>query len=508
VEIKRTRLNFNREKQVLVNLILNTEYCEKVLPIIQKEFFQSRYAGALIRWVKDYYEKYLIAPREQIIEIFEERSKNLEDDEYTQIEGLLEHLSNVADTEVHNITYLIDVANNLFKEKHLELQNKAVEGFLKKGELVKAEEVMQKQYQGIEGNKRKFIAFNDEDFIYLCVRDMIEQQDLDTAFFRFSGRLGEFIGPVNSGWFIAFLAPAKRGKTTYMLDSAIDSINQKLNTAIISLEMPEKQLMQRYILAITGAKPEFGSYVVNIPIMDCRQNQDGSCEKAERVGSETIINDEGKYTFQDMPNWTVCTACRGGHDFIPAAWKVPIDKDNVSEGDYLKKVAKFNKYFGKFGRIIHMPSKSVTVEDIRAEIAQLIITENFIPDTIVLDYADLVKPSVRTGQKRHDLDEIWEELRAWGQEDNALIISASQTNRVSADVEYIKDTHVAEDYSKIAKLDIAIGLCQNDIMKEDGMININVVAHRHNDYIQSHFCTVLQAMDIHQSSLDSEFVVK
>jgi len=58
-----------------------------------------------------------------------------------------------------------------------------------------------------------------------------------------------------------------------MLDAAIDSVYQKLNTVIISLEMPKKQLMQRYMVAITGALPEMEEYTVMTPIMDCRLNQ-------------------------------------------------------------------------------------------------------------------------------------------------------------------------------------------------------------------------------------------
>ncbi len=506
--IQRTRLDFNREKQVIVNLILNTKFCERVLPIVRKEFFQSKYAGTVLDWVSTYFETYAVAPKSHINEIFEEHGKELDSDVHEQIGNVLQHLSDVADSEVHNIDYLVDNANDLFREKHLELQNKALEHKLSKGDLVGAENVMLEQYHGIEGGSKEFIAFNDAEFMRECIRGMVIQQDPDTAFFNFSGKLGEFIGPVDRGWFVAYLAPAKRGKTTYMLDAAIDAVRQRLNTVIISLEMPEKQLMQRYALAVTGIHPDRDPYTVMIPVMDCKLNQNGECEKDERVGIGAILTDDGLTAYENEPGWEVCTSCRGTLDFNPSAWKVPIEKKTILEGDYVKKVHKFNKYFGKYGRVIHMPSKSVTVSDIRAKIYNLETTQNFIPDVIIIDYADLIKPDVNTGQKRHDLDDIWEAIRGWGQEQHVLIISASQTNRVSADVEFIRDTHVAEDYSKIAKLDIAIGLCQTDQMKEIGMMNINKVAHRHYEYVQSHVCAVLQEMKHQQSSLDSEFTVK
>ena len=507
MEITRERLDFNREKQVIVNLILNTKYCERILPVIKDEYFQSKYASALIGWVDTYYDTYGVAPKEHINEIFEEHGRKLDSEVHEQVGNVLQHLSDVIESEVHNIEYLIDNANDLFRESHLKLQNKAQQNYLEKGDLTGAENVMLEHYHGIEGNSREFISFSDTEYIRKCVRDMVKQQDPDSAFFMFSGRLGEFIGPLNRGWFISYLAPAKRGKTTYMLDAAIDSVRQRLNTTVVSLEMSSMELMQRYCIAVTGAKPEMKPYTVMIPIMDCRLNQNGECEKDDRKGVGAVLTDDGLRTYVDEPDWEVCTECRGGRDFIPSGWKVPIEKEYISEGDYVKKVDKFNKFFGKYGRIIHMPSKSVTVADLKGEIAHLEYTQNFVTDVLIIDYADLIKPD-SNGEKRHQLDDIWEYLRGWGKEKHVLIISASQTNRISADVEFLRDIHVAEDYSKIAKLDVGIGLCQTDLMKEMGMMNLNKVVHRHKEFIQSHVCTVLQEISHQQSTLDSEFTVR
>lgn len=499
------RLDLNREKRVLVNLILNTDFCRAVLPVIDVEYFNAQYARTLIEWVQVYYESYSIAPKGQINEMFEEYGTHLDTDIHQQIGKMLQHLSDVSDTQVHNIQYLIDSADDLFREKHIELQNKASQQCLESNDLVGAEKALEKHYVGVEGNSHDFIAFNDDKFMRSVVRDMIMQQDPDNAFFTFSGRLGEFLGPIDRGWFVAFLAPAKRGKTTYMVDAAIDAVRQRKNTIILSLEMPEKQLMQRYALSITGCKPETEEYTSLSPIMDCTLNQEDECDLAERVGVGMVdVDDEGNPMWEENEGWEVCTVCRGKPTFRPTSWKIPITRALVNEGDYLKKIKKFNKFFGKYGRIVHMPSKTVTVQDIRAEVSRLEYDQNFIPDIVVLDYADLIKPN-NGGEKRHQLDDIWEYLRGWGQENSVTIISASQTNRVSADAEYLKDTHVAEDYSKIAKLDLGIGLCQTDKLKERGVMNINIVAHRHKGYIQSNVCTVLQDMAHQQSHLDSDF---
>jgi hypothetical protein len=142
------------------------------------------------------------------------------------------------------------------------------------------------------------------------------------------------------------------------------------------------------------------------------------------------------------------------------------------------------------------------------ELDRLEQSENFIADVVVLDYGDLVRPKKGTGTKRFDLDEIWEDYRNIQQRRKLLFVTASQTNRGSADAKFIRATDVAEDYSKIAKLDLGIGLCQIDTMKAQGMINLNKIAFRHGEFVESHTCTVLQELSYMQSNIDSEYQFK
>lgn len=505
--LQRRRLNFDREKQVIINLILNTEFCTRILPVIDYNYFNSKHAKILINWVQVFYEEYGTAPGIHIKDIFDTERVFLDEEEEEQVASVLHHLSEVAESaEAKNVEVLVDNANDLFRERHLVRQKDALEQKLHQGDIVGAENVVNLQYSGVV-TKFDFIDFSDMDYIRKVVRSMIETQELDNAFFTFSGRFGEFIGAVNRGWFVAFLAPAKKGKTTYMMEAVISGMLKRLNVVLISLEMPIDQLYARFLLSVTGQKPEDDTGSILSPIMDCAYNQDGSCEKDKRVwAGSCLCPDTGDVLPYHMKEeWEVCTECRGTPDFSPTAWVVPVEKEYYNEEEYVKKAYSFSRLYGKYCRAIHKPSRSCTVEDLQAEVDLLINKDNFIPDVIVIDYADLLNPSQNTGQKRHDLDDIWERLRAWGQSKDVLIITASQTNRMSADAPYMKDTHVAEDYSKIAKLDIAIGLCQNDQDKEMGIMRLNKVAHRHKEYVISHTCTVLQELTYQQAILDSEF---
>lgn len=74
------------------------------------------------------------------------------------------------------------------------------------------------------------------------------------------------------------------------------------------------------------------------------------------------------------------------------------------------------------------PTKSASVLTIRSHLDKL-AQNDFKPDFIIVDYADLLKPVSKFTEKRNQLEEIIEELRAIASEYNAAVITASQANR-------------------------------------------------------------------------------
>ena len=271
--------------------------------------------------------------------------------------------------------------------------------------------------------------------------------------------------------------------------------------------MPLIQINARVLKCVAGTHPSDEDYDVMSPVFDCELNQNGTCEKAERAGFGTLQMEDRKLAYADAPGWVVCTNCRGTKDFDPAAWKVPVKKKKVNEADYYTKVNAFMRLYGKRCRSFFYPSKTVSVSDFENDLNALEHNENFVADVVVIDYADLIKPP-RGGEKRHNLDDIWEELRALEQRRNILLVSASQTNRGGVDAKYLREADIAEDYTKIAKLDLGIGLCQTDAMKDEGLMNLNKVVYRHGEFIQSHVCTALQELSDMQALLDTEFRFK
>ena len=66
----------------------------------------------------------------------------------------------------------------------------------------------------------------------------------------------------------------------------------------------------------------------------------------------------------------------------------------------------------------------------------------------MVDYGDLLKPVITTREKRHDLESIYEELRAIAQEVKCPVWTASQTNRSGLNAEVITMESISEAFNK------------------------------------------------------------
>jgi len=103
------------------------------------------------------------------------------------------------------------------------------------------------------------------------------------------------------------------------------------------------------------------------------------------------------------------------------------------------------------------PTKVGTVGMIRNHLDKL-ISQGVNPDLIIVDYADLLKSTRSLGEKRHEAEETYEELRGLSRELEAPIWTASQTNRSGLNAELVTHASIAEAYNKCFPADFIITL--------------------------------------------------
>lgn len=88
------------------------------------------------------------------------------------------------------------------------------------------------------------------------------------------------------------------------------------------------------------------------------------------------------------------------------------------------------------------------------------IASGFVPDEIIDDYPDLIKPMRKYTDKRHELSEIYEWYRYLGWKYSCPMWGASQSRRNSHSKEIITLSDIAEDIGKASIADVIVSLCQ------------------------------------------------
>lgn len=159
-----------------------------------------------------------------------------------------------------------------------------------------------------------------------------------------------------------------------------------------------------------------------------------------------------------------------------ADWKIALRADSYFSGipindipDNTEKVkeAISSKVKGKL-IVKEWPTKTASVQTIRAHLQKLEQTKEFKPDIIVLDYADLLRGSKGYGEKRYELEGNYEELRCLAQEFNCAVVTADQTNRAGLNEELVTLSAIAESYAKATVCDLIMTVSRTVADKENG----------------------------------------
>ena len=139
----------------------------------------------------------------------------------------------------------------------------------------------------------------------------------------------------------------------------------------------------------------------------------------------------------------------------------------------------FKEHFPGSDLIIkEYPTGQATVNTIRALLVQLKSYKNFIPDLVIVDYLELLRPVRSVDAEYIAQQRISEELRGLAVEYNCLVWTATQTNREGKKVKLITDAQLGDSYGKIRTADWAVSLNQTEEEYDNGRIRAYVVKAR------------------------------
>lgn len=498
---KITKTDGTTEKKIATGLIVSTEYLREISEIIDLSYIQNTYAKKICAWCLKFFDDYGEAPFLHIGDLFDIHKSDLDDNEIQIIDALLSDISEKYIQTNINAPFLLDRTITYFKQRELEIIHGNIGVLLERGDILAAEDEIT-NFHKVSRITSEWINPFDEKYLDLVYNE--GKQD----FFKFRGDLGRFIGNLEREWFVGITGPFKRGKTWSLQEFAVSGVMQGLKVAMFSLEMPAKKMLERGWMRLAGVGPsENGNYI--FPCFDCVSNQNGDCGSPNRASSISLYNEEGdKPSEYDAGSiYQPCTYCRTNNRelFLPNYWYEEIEKPANTLSFMFRQILALRKQFPHSLRFKIYPRFSANLDNINRDLDILEKAEAFIPDMIIIDYADILKAESGTSSTGVDtIDATWKSLAKLGGERHALIVTAAQASKDALEAEQVKQKHTSLWIGKLAHVDVMLALNQTEKEKQDGVMRYSKMVHRHEDFSESENCYVLQNLIFGQANLDSQ----
>ncbi len=112
------------------------------------------------------------------------------------------------------------------------------------------------------------------------------------------------------------------------------------------------------------------------------------------------------------------------------------------------------------------PTRTMTPSMIRGHLS-ILHAHGFVPDLLIVDYADIMRAERRLGDPRHEVAGIYEDLRTIGGEYNAGVWTASQVKQAMWEAAMYELNAFAEAFEKAGIIDAGLAFCQTKDERRD-----------------------------------------
>ena len=429
------KIDISLESRIVANIVSDTKLLDQCYSIIDPTLFESSLSQIVVEWSLDYYKNLHEAPGANLKDVFATRSKELNDSDAQLVYSYMRK-GDWAPTG--NVEFAKKQLEDFIRDRSIQrlvdkLKAKADSGHYKDCVNIIAE------WKRPEVNDLKVYDF----FRDTAHASKSLNREEDASLLRFNGDLGDTVGDFLISDYVLWLGPAKRGKTWWLMYTALQAALQGNKVLYISLEMDEYETEDRLLQMLSGRSLK-GEMATVTQFRVCGNNQDGSelFEKYEVKGNTRMIERE-----KDSIKKTLGNALKysGGGEF---------------------------KYFVK-------PTNSYTVEDLSKDLNKLEVFYNFVPTMVVIDYVDIMKFNYGN-EKRFGLDKLHLQLRGLNMDRKFCLVSASQCGRgtVTGENDVAEDS-IAEAVSKLNHATKIILINQSPDEKKVGIYRINVNMARH-----------------------------
>lgn len=449
------------QENLLTLLVFDEVSAPLIINTIEPGLFESDFYKEIVKVAMEYYKHYKTPPKEHIADLLETKIQDSKNPKTGELyKKLLTNLFESKDSV--NSAFVIDKLNQFVRRQRL--KGAIIEAaLLIKDEtdesLIIAENTLNKTLKNQIQVFDRGLSFSDPKAILRALNKTHEQ-----AFPFGVKHVDELnIGPAR-GELLIFLASVGRGKSWSMVNIAKHCIHDRLKTLYITLEMPEEQVTQRLLQSIFSMTK--------------------SSKELETIQFNTFAHDE----LNRLSGVSVNEITRASI------------KNAVSQKRILKTLESYKNRFPM--EVKRFPTGSLSVEGLEVYLDSLDRLYNYVPDVILLDYADLMKLDYKN--LRTSTGEIYKELRRIAIERNVAMVTASQANRTAEDARVITLKHLAEDYSKAATADTVLAYCQTSAEKQLKLARLFIAKARNEEGGQT--ILISQAYGVGQFCMESTFI--
>ncbi len=443
------KIRLTPEKDLLIGLITSDEFIKQIEPVLQVQYLQASSSRNIATWCLEYYTEYGCAPKAFIQDIYNQHKKQLREEDAEIIARVLSHVSKKHESkDSYNVPYKIDKAILYIRERRVVMLQENLEQSLSNGRIDKAENLIMSyntisRVEHIDTNlwTNKQVVHN------------IFNQDHSNVF-RMPGVLGQLIGWFSRGNLYAFAGVAKRGKTRWLAQTANFAAMMGHNTLLIELEMSREEVSGILL-----------NHMLRKPAIDKTMRIGYFGENNEILHKDVELKAR---TEQDFNKW----------QDIGQTMCAPL-------------------------RIIEGSLNNTTLDEINDKIMALEYYDGFVPDVILIDYADAIKGEGH--DQRDKINNIWLGLKTMADKHHVPVITATHLNaealRKDGDA-----FNVSEDRRKLNHVSGMYILNQTEQEKKDGIMRVKATGTRFGEYTALDEVVVLYSFGAGRTYINSEWM--
>ncbi len=429
--MKETKYKLAKANIVLAGMVLNQTVCSRIASKWKTEgLFASRWQNLVADWSIKHLVKYSEALGEETVETrFQEWAAKAKSDATVKaMEKFLRQFDDKLCDKVKGMSseYILDLAGDVFEKVRLRQLVDTIESDLDQDNVTRASGRLTSSLKTELGVGSLFRPGDD----YEGWRAAFDA-DRSKSLITYPGELGEFIGDdfCRDG-FVSFLGATGIGKSFFLLDAAFRGVRKHRRVAFFEVgDMSESQLLRRMGQRVLR-RPKLTGFI-DLPI-----RWDGEGELVTRKEERKAITPQ-----ESIKAW--------------------------------RKV----QHKGDLFRLSCHPNSSINVEGIDS-ILQQWMREGWIPDVVVLDYADILAPPVGIRDLRDQIDFTWRHLRRMSQEWHCLVLTATQADAESYDRGLISRRNFSNDRRKNDHVTGMLGLNTTPEEKDLGVCRLNWLKRR------------------------------